>query len=79
MVTWVLALGGVMSNAGCSGQACSGPGSFLFDVLFYGGPIVAAVTIIVSFFIVRHRWGIAAPLCALALLAADVVVLAVSF
>ena len=93
VVTWVLALltvpaaivavfvgiGGVISIAGCSGQACSGPGSFLFGVLFYGAPVVAVVAVIVSFFTAARRWGILVPVCALALLAADLVVLKVSF
>jgi hypothetical protein len=93
LVTWVLALltvpaaivavfvgiGGVISIAGCSGQACSGPGSVLFPVLLYGAPVVAAVAVIASFFTAPRRWGIAVPLCALALLAADLVVLTVSF
>lgn len=81
IVVMVFALGGVMSTAGCSDRVCEneGPGPFLFTVLFYGPPVVAAVTILASFFTARRRWGIAVPLCALALLGIDVAVLAASF
>jgi hypothetical protein len=78
---FVFALAGVMSTAGCSDRACEteGPGPFLFTVLFYGPPVVAAITIIASFFTARRKWGIAVPLCALALLGIDIAVLATSF
>ena len=75
----LLAIGGVMSTAGCTGQSCTGPSSFWFGVLFYGAPVVAVLTIILSFFTARRRWGLAVPLCALALLAVDGIALAVSF
>lgn len=75
----LLAIGGVMSIAGCSGQACEAPSSFWFGVLFYGAPVVSATTIVASFFTARRRWGIAVPLCAMALLAVDGLVLATSF
>jgi hypothetical protein len=48
-------------------------------VLFYGAPIVALVAIVASIFTAKRRWGIVVPLCALALLIADVVVLAITF
>ena len=48
-------------------------------MLFYGAPVVAVLTIILSFFTARRRWGLAVPLCALALLAVDGIALAVSF
>jgi hypothetical protein len=79
IVVVFLAIAGVMSSAGCSGQACSGPGNLLFGVLFYGAPVVAAVTIISSFFTAKLRWGIAVPLCALALLGADAITLFASY
>ena len=79
IVAVIFAVGGVMSNSGCSGQACTGPGSVLFGVLFYGAPVVAAVAIVASFVTAKRRWGIAVPLAALALLAADLVILLVSF
>ena len=44
-----------------------------------GPPVLAAATIIASFFSARRRWGIAVPLCALALLAADLVGLVATF
>lgn len=50
IVVMFLAIGGVMSTAGCSGQSCTGPSSFWFGVLFYGALVVAVLTIILSFF-----------------------------
>lgn len=79
IVVVFVAIGSVMSTAGCTGNACAAPSSFWFGVLFYGAPVVAAVTIIASFFTAGRRWGIAVPLCALALLAIDVAALALSF
>src|ERR1700733_13805513 len=71
------ALGSVMSTAACSDKQCPnlGPDGISFNVLFYGAPVVAALTIIVSFFTARRRWGFLVPVSALALLIADVVVL----
>jgi hypothetical protein len=93
-VNWVLALltgvgaagvmffsfGAVMSTAACSDKQCPtlGPRGISFDVLFYGAPVVAALTIVISIFTARRRWGIAVPICALALLIADVTILAVT-
>lgn len=79
IVVMFSAIGGVMSTAGCTGQSCTGPSSSWFGVLFYGAPVVAVLTIISSFFTARRRWGLAVPLCALALLAVDGLVLAMSF
>jgi hypothetical protein len=77
----IFALGAVMSTAACSDKQCPnlGPGGIGFGVLFYGAPVVALVAIVVSFFTARRRWGIVVPVSALALLAADLVVLAVTF
>jgi hypothetical protein len=77
-VVLVFALGAVMSTAACSAQACPnlGPGGISFGVLFYGAPIVAGLAIVVSFFTATRRWGIVVPLGALALLAADIAVVA---
>jgi hypothetical protein len=91
-VNWVLALltipaaaavlmfglGVVMSTDNCSGTQCQhlGPGWISFNVLTYGAWVVAAVTIIASFFTARRRWGIVVPLLALALLIADIAILA---
>jgi hypothetical protein len=93
-VNWVLALltvvgagaatvyffGAVMSTAGCSEKQCQqlGPDWVSPDVLLYGPAVVAALTVIASFFTARRRWGIAVPICALALLIADVTILAVT-
>ena len=77
-VVLVFALGAVMSTAGCSDRQCPnlGPKGIGFGVLFYGAPVVAALAIIVSLFTARRRWGIAVPLCALALLGADILIIA---
>ncbi|MBP2453711.1 hypothetical protein [Mycolicibacterium lutetiense] len=93
--TWVLALltvpaavavflygmGAVMGMAGCTGDVCAskGPGEFWFGVLFYGAPVVPVVTIAVSMFTSRLRYGVLVPLAGLALLAIDFAVLALTF
>lgn len=79
IVVIFVAIGSAMSIAGCSGSACTGPGSFWFGVLLFGAPILAAVTIIASFFTARRRWGIAVPLGALVLFGVDLIVLVLSF
>ena len=70
--------GAVMSTAACSQKQCQhvGPSWMSPDMSFYGPPVVAAVTVIVSFFTAPRRWGIVIPIVALALLAADIGVLA---
>jgi hypothetical protein len=77
----LVGLGGVMSTSGCSDRTCAeqGPGDFLFGGMIYGAPVVALLTIVISVFTVRRRWGILVPLCGLALLTADVGILAMSF
>ena len=77
-VVMVYCLGAVMSTAACSDKQCPnlGPNGISFDVLFYGAPVVAAATIVVSFFTAQRRWGIVVPLVALALLIADIGILA---
>ncbi len=74
----VFALGAVMSTAACSDKQCPnlGPNGISFDVLFYGAPVVAALTIIISFFTAQRRWGFVVPVVALALLVADISILA---
>jgi hypothetical protein len=79
IVVLVVALGGVMSIAGCSGQACQAPGPGLFTVLFYGAPVVAAVALLASFVTARRRWGIAVPLVALGLQVIGLIVLVLAF
>ncbi len=75
-VVMAVALGAVMSTAACSDKACPNLGGGIsFDVLYYGAPAVAAVTILLSIFTARRRWGLAVPVTALALLIADVAVI----
>jgi len=77
-VVMIFALGSVMSTAACSDKQCPnlGPHGISFDALFYGAPVVAALTVVVSFFTARRRWGVVVPIVALALLGADIGVLA---
>jgi len=74
----LFALGSVMSTAACSDKQCPnlGPKGISFDVLFYGPPVLAALTVVVTFFTARRRWGIVVPVVALALLGADIGILA---
>ena len=80
-VVLLFGLGAVMSTAGCSDKRCPnlGPGGIGFGVLFYGAPIIALAAIVASIFTAKRRWGIVVPLCGLALLIADLIVLAVTF
>jgi hypothetical protein len=79
-VTMAVALGAVMSTAACSDKACPnlGPRGISFDTLYYGAPAVAALTIVLSIFTARRRWGFVIPVTALALLIADIAILAVT-
>jgi hypothetical protein len=79
-VTMAVALGAVMSTAACSDKACPnlGPRGISFDTLYYGAPVVAVVTIVLSIFTARRRWGFVIPVTALALLIADIAILAVT-
>jgi hypothetical protein len=43
--------------------------------MWFGSPVVAGLTLIISFFTARRRHGIVVPLCAWALLAADLALL----
>jgi hypothetical protein len=73
----LFALGAVMSTDSCSPGRCPSLGGGInFDVLFYGAPVVALLVIVMSVFTAKRRGGIAVPLCGLALLFADVAVLA---
>ena len=77
-VVLVFALGAVMSTAGCNDKQCPnlGPSGIGFGVLFYGAPVVALAAIVITFFTARRRWGVAVPLTALALLIADIAIVA---
>lgn len=75
-VVMAVALGAVMSTAACSDKACPNLGGGIsFDVLYYGAPAVAAVTILLSIFTARRRWGLAIPVTGLVLLIADAAVI----
>lgn len=80
-VVLIFGLGAVMSTAACSDKQCpnTGPSGIGFGVLFYGAPVVALVAIVLSFFTATRRWGILVPLCGLALLGADIIILAATF
>jgi hypothetical protein len=77
-IVMVVALASVMSTAACNDKACPnlGPNGISFDTLFYGAPVVAAVAVVASFFTARRRWGFVIPVVAIALLIADVAILA---
>jgi hypothetical protein len=77
-VVMAVALGAVMSTAVCNDKACPnlGPDGISFDILFYGAPVVAALTVVASFFTAPRRWGFVVPAVALALLIGDVALLA---
>jgi hypothetical protein len=79
-IVMAVALGAVMSTAACSDKACPnlGPAGISFNTLFYGAPVLAALTIVVSFFTAKRRWGFVIPVSALALMIADIAVLAVT-
>ena len=76
----IFAFAAVMSTAACSDKQCPklGPGGIGFGVLFYGAPVVALAVIVISVFTARRRWGVVVPLAGLALLAADVIIVAVT-
>jgi hypothetical protein len=79
-VAMAVALGAVMSTAACSDKACPnlGPRGISFDALYYGAPAVAVVTILLSIFTARRRWGFVVPVTALALLVADMAILTIT-
>lgn len=81
VLVFLYGMGAVMSMAGCTGDVCAskGPGEFWFGILFYGAPVVPLVTIAVSIFTSRMRYGILVPIVGLALLAIDFAVLAIAF
>ncbi len=79
-IVMAVALGAVMSTAACSDKACPniGPAGISFNALFYGAPVLAALTIVVSFFTAKRRWGFVVPISALAVMIADIAILAVT-
>jgi hypothetical protein len=79
-IVMAVALGAVMSTAACSDKACPniGPAGFSFNALFYGAPVLAALIVVVSFFTAKRRWGFVVPISGLALMIADIAILAVT-
>jgi hypothetical protein len=77
----IFAVGAAVSMAACSSASCPGlgPDGLVYTVLVYGAPLVATVTIIVSVFTAKRPRGVVVPLCGLALLLADIVVMAILF
>lgn len=81
VLVMAFALGAVNGTALCSSAACPdlGPSGSLFHLLYYGAPVVAGLTLFLSFFTATQRLGIIVSLCGCGLLVADVAVLAVTF
>ena len=94
-VTWALALltvpaaalvmifdvGAAVSTAACSGAQCPALGrhGLVYGVLLYGAPVIAALTIVASFFAATRRRGFLVPLWGLVLLLCDVAVTSMLF
>lgn len=81
-VNWLLAFltvpGAAIVMLFALGAIMSTDGEINFGVLFYGAPVVALLVIVVSVVTAKRRFGIAVPLAGLALLVADVAMLAVA-
>ena len=77
VVVVLVGFGVFMSYAACSAQACptQGPSGIWLEIVWFGSAVVAAVTVIATFFTARRRFGFVVPLCAWALIAADVALL----
>jgi hypothetical protein len=76
-IVMLFALGAVMSTDSCDESRCPHLGDGInFDVLFYGPPLVALLVSVASVFTAKRRAGILVPLGGLALLTADVAILA---
>ena len=71
----------VMGTAACSDRTCAheGPGNFGFGLITYGAPVVAVVTIAISWVTARRPRGWVVPAVAWALLIIAFIVLAVTF
>jgi hypothetical protein len=71
----------VLGTAGCAEHTCHrlGPGPFVFGLITYGAPVVAALAIAVSFMTATRRYGTVVPVIAWLLLGAGLIVLDVSF
>lgn len=95
IVNWILALltvpaalfvmvvgfAGAMGTDRCAYQDCArqGPPYLVFMLLFFGAPLVAALTIVASFRTAKRSWGICIPLAAFMLFGIDVVVLYLTY
>jgi hypothetical protein len=80
-VVMVFATGAVMSTAACSTAECPdlGPSGVVFGVLYYGAPVIAALTILASFWTAGRRRGVIVPLAGWVLLALDLLALVAAF
>ncbi|HET9876845.1 MAG TPA: hypothetical protein VFQ37_13935 [Mycobacterium sp.] len=81
VLVMTFALGAVTGTALCSSAACPdlGPDGSLFNLLYYGAPVVAGLTLFLSFFTATQRRGVIVSLCGCGLLVADLAVLAIIF
>ena len=75
----LFAMGAVMSTAACSNPNCPKPSGFVYGLLTYGAPVVAAVAILSSFITAGRRRGFLVPVIAWILLLVDIAVLAATF
>lgn len=75
------AVGAVMSTAACSTSECPdlGPSGMAFGVFYYGAPVIAAATILASFWTARRPRGFLVPLAGWVLLALDLLALVIVF
>ena len=95
VINWVLALATlagaaavvlfayvkVLGTAACSDQTCPrlGPGEFGFTVITYGAPVLAVLTVVLSFFTARRARGVVLPLITWLLLLIAAAALVVTF
>jgi hypothetical protein len=71
----------VLATAGCTNATCprQGPGEVGFTLITYGLPILAFLTVLLSFFTARRPRGIVVPATTWVLLVAGAVVLLLTF
>jgi hypothetical protein len=71
----------VLATAGCTTATCprQGPGEVGFALITYGLPILAILTVVVSFFTARRPGGVVVPVVTWLLLIAGTVVLILTF
>ena len=77
----VFSMGAVMSTAACSTAECPdlGPSGVAFGVMYYGAPVIAALTILASFITAGRRRGFLVPVAGWMLLALDMLALMIAF